>query len=327
MSGKTAFVTGGTGFIGSHLVESLLKRAYSEVRCLIRSKPKWLKGIDIVPVRATLMDRAAILDAVRDVDYVYHLGGVTRAPDWDALYEGNVTATLNLLEAIQSANSSIKKVCVTSTLAVVGQTDEPVPDETSALNPVSRYGRSKALMEEAIWHQFKDALPITIIRPSSVYGPREKDIYNFFETVSRGICPILRGDPGLSLVHAFDLVRGIIDATESESTFGETYFLGSDEVVTWAMLRAATLDALQRKALTVHMPRMLVRPLGAVSEIIGRISGNYPPLNREKAREILFTAKVCSSAKAQRDFGYQQQVSLQEGVKAAIDWYRVRGDL
>lgn len=315
-------MTGGTGFIGSHLVESLLKRGYSEVRCLVRSKPKWLTGVDMMPVRATLNDQAAIIDAVSGVDYVYHLGGVTRAPTWDTLYEGNVTATLKLLEAIRKANPSVRKVLVTSTLAVIGRMSGHVADESTSCNPVSQYGRSKAAMEDAIWSQSRSTLPITIIRPSSVYGPRDKDVYTFFQTVSRGVCPILRGDVGLSLVHAFDLVRGIIQAAESEATTGETYFLGSEEIVTWSELRQAARAALGRKTLSVHIPRMLVRPLGAGSELLGRLMNRYPPLNREKALEILYAAKACSSAKAGREFGYRQQVPLAAGVKETIAWYK-----
>ena len=326
-SRKTAFVTGGTGFIGSHLVETLLKQGYTEVRCLVRTKPKWLADVDMVPVHATLGDKESILEAVTGVDYVYHLGGVTRAPTWEALYEGNVTATLNLLDAISIANPGIRKVCVMSTLAVIGQMSDTIADESTPLNPVSQYGRSKAAMEKALLAQFGSQLPVTVIRPPSVYGPRDLDVYTFFRTVNKGLCPILRGDPGISLVHVSDLVHGIIAATESDITAGETYFVGSDEVVTWHALRTAALVALKRKALTVHMPGILIKPLGALSELAGRLTGTYPPLNREKALEILYAAKQCSSAKARRDFGYQQQVPLKTGVQETIAWYQAHRKL
>ena len=324
-AGKTAFVTGGTGFIGSHLTEALLRRGYKEVRCLIRSKPKWLAGQDIVPVRATLMDQSAIAEAVADVDYVYHLGGVTRAPTWDALYEGNVTATLNLLRAVELANPSVRRVLITSTLAVVGRTSGRTADESTPRDPVSRYGQSKAAMEDAVWKQYGLRLPVTMIRPSSVYGPRDRDIYTFFQSVNRGICPMLRGDRGLSLVHASDLVRGIIDAAESPAASGETYFLGSDQRVSWSELRRAATTTLQRRAFPVYLPRTLVPFLGAASELLGRMLGRYPPLNREKTAEILHAAKICSSAKAGRDFGYHQKVPLRSGVAATVAWYRSKG--
>lgn len=324
-AGKTAFVTGGTGFIGSHLAEALLKRGYSEVRCLVRSKPKWLTGVDVVPVHATLMDQSAILEAVSQVDYVYHLGGVTRARDWPALYDGNVTATLNLLQAVEQANPTVQRVLIASTLAVIGRMSGQTAEESTPRHPVSRYGQSKSAMEDAVWQRFGSTLPVTIIRPSSVYGPRDRDIFTFFQTVSRGICPILRSDEGLSLVHASDLVRGIIDAAESPVTSGETYFLGSENVVSWTDLRKAAVTALRRRALPVYIPRMLVKPLGRASEMLGNLASRYPPLNREKAREILYAAKMCSSAKARRDFGYYQRISLIEGVTKTIAWYKEQG--
>lgn len=326
--GKTAFVTGGTGFIGSHLVEALLERGYSEVRCLVRSAPKWLNGLPIVPIRATLMDQNTIEDAVRGVDYVYHLGGVTRARTFEALYEGNVAATLNLLNAVRVTNPDIKKVCVTSSLAVVGQAPATgKANESTPLQAISRYGRSKASMEHEVWQGFGSTLPIVMIRPSSVYGPRDRDIFVFFLSVRRGFCPILVGDAGLTLVHVSDLVRGIIDSTESERTRSETYFIGNDAPVTWQALRESVQKALGTRALTVPLPRILVMPIGAVSEFAGRMVGKYPPLNVEKAREILHAAKICSSAKARQDFGYEARMPLDEGVRQTIAWYRNRSEL
>ena len=327
-SGKKAFVTGGTGFIGSHLVQALLSHGYSEVRCLVRSAPKWLEGLDIVPVRATLMDTGILHEAVQDVDFVYHLGGATRAQTYSALHESNVTATLNLLDAVHKANPGVQKVCVTSSLAAVGcAPPEGVANECTPLRAISRYGRSKAVMEQNVWQKFRTKLPIIVVRPPSVYGPRDRDIYMFFRTVSRGICPLLKGDKGLTLVHVNDLVRGIIEGTESEATPGETYFIGNDVLVTWAALREAALEALGRRALTVALPRSLVIPLGIASELAGRMTGTYPALNREKAREILHAAKCCSSVKAHRDFGYEAKMELGEGVRQTIAWYRKRGDL
>lgn len=325
----TAFVTGGTGFIGSHLVEELKRRGYGEVRCLVRRDPKWLEGLDVVPVRAGLDDAAALREAVRGVDYVYHVAGVTRATDWQTFEEGNVAATVRLLDAVREANPGVRKVLVTSSLAAVGACAGGVADEDTPLRPLTRYGRSKAEMEAAVaaWRREHPAVPVVVVRPPSIYGPREADIYTFFKTVQTGLCPIVgRGDvPALTLVHVRDLVRGMADAAEHEATAGRTYFLGSPAFYSWHEIRDAATAALGRRAVTVRVPEAFVGVVGAVVEAAGRVAGRYPPLNREKAREIRQACKMCADDRARRDFGYAPRVDLAEGIRETIDWYRAHG--
>lgn len=321
---KIGFVTGGTGFVGSHLAEALLARGYTEVRCLVRTRRKWLKGVPVIAVRGTLADRTLIEDAVRGADYIYHLGGLTRAPTEAALHEGNVQATTDLLDAVKAVNPGVQKVLVTSSLAAVGAALDGFADESTPLKPISRYGQSKADMEAALMDYYAH-LPLVVVRPPSVYGPRDRDIYTFFKAVQQRFCPILRGDSGLTLVHANDLVRGMIEAAESEATAGETYFIGNDEPITWQKLKQATTAALGRRAMTVPVPRSLVLPMAAAVEGAGALFGRYPPFNREKGRELLYAAKRCSSTKAEHDFGYQPRTDLREGLQSTIDWYRQEG--
>ena len=323
---EKAFVTGGTGFIGSHLVEALLRRGLGEVRCLVRTRRKWLEGLPIREVRGDLFDEALVADAVRDVDYVYHNGGVTRARDDAVFQEANVEATLRLMETLARVNPGVRRVVVTSSLAVVGRSADPVATEESPMQPLSRYGASKARMEEAL-SAWRDRLPIVIVRPSTVYGPREADLYAFFRMANMGFCPVV-GDtrePAMSLVHARDLVRGMIAAAETPGVAGETFFLGGEALYSWRDLKEAAAAALGRNALTVPVPPPLVSLSGALVEGVFRLWGSLPPFHREKAREIRYACKMCSIDKARRLLEYRPALSLKEGVADTIAWYRAQG--
>ena len=331
---RIAFVTGGTGFVGSHLVETLLNRGYDDVRCLIRSAPKWLADLDITPVRGDLSDVPTLWDALDDVTHVYHVAGITRAQDWDTLERINIRGTMNLMGAVKHAAPDVDRVLVTSSLAAVGRGTEGIATEDVPLQPVSRYGRSKAEMERALHnpHQmteaYADALPVTIVRPPAVYGPRDRDILDFFQAVRNHICPVVGGSgPALSLIHVRDLVRGMVDLAESPATVGDTYFLSSPRPYAWADIRDAATDALDTWTITVPVPNALVGAVGAAAELWGRISGDYPPLNREKAREIRHACTMCAHDKAADHIGFDPEIPLDAGVAETIDWYQERGRL
>ena len=321
-----AFITGGTGFVGSHLVEELLRRGYDEVRCLVRSDPKWLDGLDIVPVRGDLFDAEALREGVRGAAIVYHVAGLTRAETQEALDAANVDGTVNVLEAVREAAPDVRRVLVTSSLAACGPSEDRPLTEADPLRPITRYGRSKEKMEAVVQERFRD-LPVTIVRPPAVYGPREADIYTIIQAAAKQrVFPIVGAghEPQLSLVHVRDLVRGMADLAEADDTVGETYFLGSEAYYSWNDIREAILDALGRGALKVNVPKSLVGLVGAAVEGVGKLTGTYPPLNREKAREAK-ASWLCSVAKARRDVGYRQAVELEDGMRETVAWYRAHG--
>lgn len=325
-------MTGGTGFVGSHLVDELLQRGV-EVRCLVRSDPKWLADLDVDIVRGDLSDVEALWTALDGVTHVYHVAGLTRAPTWEPFHRVNVQGTLNLLGAIKHAAPDVERVLVTSSLAAVGRCDDPPATEEAPLRPVSRYGKSKAQMEEALHEPhdmttpYADHLPLTVVRPSAVYGPRDRDILDFFRAVKRHVCPVVGGgsDPSLSLVYVDDLVTGMVDASRAPEAEGETYLLGSTRPYAWDEVKRAATTALNTWAVTVPVPGPLIGAVGAAAEAWGRLTGHYPPLNREKAREIRYACTACAIDKAQQDFDYAPSTSLSDGVSTTLAWYEEAG--
>ena len=326
MSAPLAFVTGGTGFVGSHLVEELLRRGV-RVRALVRASPKWLEGLDVERVTGDLSDTDALATGVEGADFVYHVAGLTRARDQETLDAANVDGTLVLLETIRQHAPDVQKVLVTSSLEAMGP-NRLAPDgmpfpalETDVPRPISMYGRSKARMEAEVWKQFGD-LPVVIVRPPAVYGPREADIFEMVMGASRGLfAAVGRTDvPRLSLVHVRDLVQGMAELAESDATVGETYFVGT-RGYSWDEVQQAMERALGRRTLRLPVPGALVGAVGALADVAGRVTGSLPPLTRDKAEAAKHTW-ICASSKAEAAVGYTPRVGLGEGMAETVAWYR-----
>ncbi len=326
LKGRSVFVTGGTGFVGSHFVERLLASGCTDIRCLVRTDPRFLGTLPVKHIRGDLFSGKALDEGLLNVDYVVHIAAVTRELSWSAFREANVDGTTELLSAVSRTAPDVKKVLITSSLAVVGRGTNQIADESSPLLPVSLYGRSKKEMEEAV-ALYTAKLPLVIVRPPAVYGPRESDIFTFFKTLNTGICPIIGNgrNAAISLVFVEDLVDGMIAALLSPAAIEQTYFLGSPEQYSWHEIRDASATALRRRVLTIPVPPVLIEPIGRASEFYGKITGTYPPLNREKAAEIRHACKMCDSSKARIEFGYSPSTDLWKGIDTTISWYRSEG--
>lgn len=323
-----AFVTGGTGFVGSHLAEELLRRGYA-VRALVRSAPKWLEGLPVDAIAGGLHDADALAAGVDGATLVAHVAGLTRARDQATLDRANVAGTQAVLDAVRRSGGA-PRVLVTSSLEAmgpnrVGADGLPEPaTEADVPQPVSMYGVSKARMEDAVRRDYA-GLGVTVVRPPAVYGPREADLYEMAKGAARGLFPVVgREDvPRVSMVFARDLVRGMADLLEAEAARGETYFVGTPGY-SWAEVRDALEAALGRTTRTLRVPGAVIGAVGALAERVGGLVGKLPPLTRDKA-EAARHAWVCSSEKARATVGYAPEVGLAEGWAETVGWYRQRG--
>ena len=327
LQGRTVFLTGATGFIGSHLLDRLLEIGVREVRCLARRPLPWHQSSDarIVRIAGDLTQASSWSSAMFGVDVVIHVAGRTAAKTPAELHEANVNGTVALLQAVRAQAPTVHRVIVASSLAAVGRTASGVADENASLNPVSAYGASKADMERAL-AAFSD-LPITIVRPPAVYGPREENIFLIIRAANSGLfaatAPI--NQPTMSLIHVDDLVEGMIQTLHSRAAQPlETYFFDGPKHYTWSEIHASIRMALARRSMLISLPRWTVMPVATVSELLGRMVGKYPPLNRDKANEILYTSTRCNDALARRALNYQAKVTLERGMKQTIAWYRAQ---
>ncbi len=315
------FITGATGFIGSHLADFFLDQQNVEVRCLVRSKPKWLDGKPITVISGDLNDVMALKEGMTGADIVFHLAALVKAPKEETLIRTNVEATENLIRVAQKCN--VPKIVVLSSLAAVGPSfDNPV-DEEDELLPVSMYGKSKKLMEEMIHQVARPEDSITILRPPAVYGPREEQILSFFKICSKGLCPIVGdGDTSrISMVHVKDVIQGLSLASKQREKGIHTYFVSSDTDYAWNEIKRATSLALDKKLTTLRINPKIVQTLGTMLEALGSLFGQYPVMNKDKAREMTMQW-TCSTGKIQKELGYKQSMSLEEGIKDTIKWYK-----
>jgi len=324
---RKTFVTGGTGFIGSHLVEELLGRGY-RVKCLIRktSNLEWLKNLDVEFVQGDLFNEDILQKAVSDVDYIYHIAGVIASKTKDGYYRGNQIATRTLLETCIQANPSLKKFVHVSSLAAIGPSLDGKPvDETTPYHPITTYGRSKMAAEKESIQRF-DKLPITIVRPPAVYGPRDTGILTFFQTVKKGIKPQMGfAEKFISLVHVTDLVNGIILAGESEQSAGQIYFIANDQIYSWGEIGEMAARIMKKKALRVKVPVSIVYTVACISGFFGLFSKKPHVFNLDKGRDIVQKAWTCDSTKAKNELGYRQMVPIEEGIEKTVRWYQEHG--
>ena len=319
-------VTGATGFIGSHVADKLLAKGY-EVRCMVRktSNLRWVEGKDYELITASLSDTDSLEKAVEGVEYIYHVAGNTSAKDLDGYMQGNCQGTKNLVEAALKKTNNLQRFLYVSSQTAAGPAislNEPTTEDMP-MRPITNYGRSKKASEKML-ASYSMTLPFTIVRPPAVYGPRDTEIFSIFKMIKLGLATYIGFDEKhISLVHSEDLSRGIIEAAESKRTLGKTYFISSEEFYTWGQIYKLMKKAFGKKnILSLKLPHSLVLTAGRISEFFGKFASKPPVFNYEKGIDFIQSYWICSTNSAHKDFNYSQQVSIEEGIKETIEWYR-----
>jgi nucleoside-diphosphate-sugar epimerase len=321
------FVTGATGFVGSHLVDRLLERGRT-VRCLVRPKSnlKYLKHPRIELAYGGLDDSTDWDRALESVESVYHVAGVTFARRPKDYFAVNHKGTEAILAAAVRRRGQIKRFVHISSLAAVGpgRDGKPVDEETDPA-PITPYGRSKLMGEEAV-RAVADLLPATIVRPPAVYGPRDYAIFELIKSIARGLSPMIgRSDKLVSLVHARDLADGIILAGESDASVGRDYFISSEEVYSMRETAALVARLLGRRARTINIPKPVAFGAAVAAEAVSALTRRPPVINRDKVTDLSQPCWGCSIERAKRELGYRQRVPLEEGMRETIAWYKSEG--
>jgi nucleoside-diphosphate-sugar epimerase len=331
-----AFVTGGTGFVGSHLVTALLGRG-DEVVVLARDlqKVERVFPAEARPqvVKGTLDDRAALASGMADADLVFHVAGVTAAPSRKEFFRANAEATRLVAEVATEVAPRLQRFVYVSSQAASGPSRRGVAlTESADPRPLTAYGASKLAGERAL-QDLK--LPWTVVRPPTVYGPRDLELLRLFRLVRFGLAPVFGdGSQQLSLIYAVDLAAALLRAAASPRA-GCTYFAAHTQVVTSRELVTAVYKAVQLSEprpdprasgpFVVPIPGMLARPALWMTETAVRLTGGATLLTADKANEFYAEGWVCSAEALHRDTGWTAQHHLELGLQHTAQWYRSAG--
>lgn len=319
-----AFVTGGTGFVGSHLIDLLLANNF-EVVTLKRpaSNLRWLEGKNVQFIEGDLFSKEILAEAVKEVDYVFHVAGVVKSKNEEGFEKGNYIATKNLLETVYKVNRNIKKFVHISSQASCGPTPGPEPiDENYVPKPITAYGRTKLKAENEVL-KYKDKFPVTIIKPPAVFGERDTEIFVYFKTYNMGLNSIIGfNNKLLSVVYVKDLVKGIYLAAMNEKANGNIFFICFDEQFSWDEIGKITGKLLNKRALKIRIPHSIVFTAGGIAQFFSLFSKNAATLNIEKCKDLTRKYWTCSNKKAKEILGFSTEYTLEEAFKNTIDWYK-----
>jgi len=321
-----AALTGGSGFIGTHLVDRLVSEGH-RVRVLVREKSKirLLSKLRAELVYGDVTDKRSLQRLVNGADVVYHLAAYIYGTSADMFWKVNYLGTRNVLEAC--AHRDLRRFVFTSTVTVMGSITDPPADETRLYNPTSPYDRSKCEAEKlALHYHQKFNMPVTIIRPAVVYGPGNMYHLKLCRWIKRGNLLIGNMNNRLHLSYIDNLIQGITLAAEKPKALGEVYIIADAEPITWRRYVYLIREAIGMSHRDGQIPVWTVKAAARMFEAASSMLGTDPLLASHWVEELTRNFAYDIS-KARRDLGYSPKVSLREGVSRTVQWYKRKGYL
>lgn len=317
-----ALVTGATGFVGGHLVASLVARGDTVLALARRPETHAaLTALGATPVSGTLENDRSLTLALAGVEIVYHVAGLTSARDEAEFFAVNEGGTRRLISAVREAAPGLHRFVYVSSQAALGPSPRGVPlGEDTECRPITGYGRSKLAGELAVRGA---GLPWTIVRPSSVYGPGDREFLQLFQLVRRGIAPVFgSGRQELSLVYVRDLVEAIAQAGRHPALAGQIVHAAHREMVWSRDVARAAGAALGRSPLILPLPGFVASPIVALVGRMAAAAGRRTVINADKMAEFLAPSWLLSVTKAERVMGWQAGTDVTTGMRLTAEWYR-----
>jgi nucleoside-diphosphate-sugar epimerase len=320
-------VTGGSGFIGNHLVEKLISEGH-KTRVLVRktSNSGLLEKLGVELVYGDVVDEDSIESLVNDVNIVYHVAAKVYAGSKAEFWNVNFNGTKNVLDAC--LNKSLSRFIHVSTIGVIGSIKNPLGDESHPYNPMSPYDRSKCEAEKlALWYHREHGMPVTIVRPTVVYGPGNMYLLRLYQWIQRGNFRFIGSMNNLlHPCYIENFLEGITLAAEKRKAIGEIYIIGDEKPISWREYVNKIAEAMSVNPPKGHVSTSLIKAIAYLSEFKSWMFRTEPFLTRYWLEEITknFAYDI---AKAKKDLGYGPKISLKEGISRTIKWYRQNGFL
>jgi nucleoside-diphosphate-sugar epimerase len=323
---ETLLVTGATGFVGSHVLECYGDHGF-RLRALVRKQAdaQRLEALGIQCVLGSLENPDTLRQAASGVDAVLHLAAATKSRTLDGFRQANVAGTQAVVEAMLAAQPRPKRLVYLSSLAAVGPSHDGKPiTREDVPRPLTAYGRTK-LAGEKLCEAVADTFEVAILRAPAVYGPRDRDVFEFFRLANYGVMPLPSGPARrLQMIHAADLARSVLLAATSEHAKG-VYHVADARSYLWEDMARMVARAVGKNARIVRIPGALISAAASFTETAAGLIGKTTIFNREKARELLAPGWLCETELARRDFGFEAHIPLQEGLVETANWYKANG--
>ncbi|MDR1696127.1 MAG: NAD-dependent epimerase/dehydratase family protein [Endomicrobium sp.] len=315
-------ITGANGFVGSHITEALAA-ANHQVVCSVRktSDLSRLKDFPVSYIYGDLSDGNFLESAVKGVDAVIHCAGAVRAMNKKEYFRSNVENTKNLCKAVLKANPGLKKFVFISSQAAMGPSSADILRNVSDKEiPVSDYGISKLEAEREVKKLLGGKVRFTVLRPASVYGPGDKDIFIFFNLVHKRLRPVTVKKRFIQLVYVKDVANAAVLSLENPKTDNNTYYLAQETSYTWADVGRVISAAMDRKAVPVPLGDFIFKFAGAIAQSVSHITKKPAVLNKQKIREMLQERWTADNAAAKKDLPIEF-TKLEIASKITYNWY------
>jgi len=319
-------ITGASGFIGSHLLEELLK-GKEKIRVLVRGELDNLEELGnklskIEIVKGDLLDKDSLLKATKNINKVYHLAAISRPMNIPkkVYYDINVSGLKNLLEACKK--NKIRKFVHVSSMSVFGFSRDGKPlNENSPKLPVSEYGKSKKLGEELVLDFCeKNKIWCVIIRPPMVFGPRDFQFLRLFKLIDTGFFPLLKGGKAkFEFCYVKNLVNGIL-LVDKKGRNLDDYNINDGETYNIKEVFSEIARQEGKKLFPFSVPVWIVRFAGFIVQDIYSLFGKMAPFSSGTA--LWMSKSNMIDITKMKKLGYKRKISLQDSIKETTEWYK-----